>query len=179
MSRAAHRVTRRVILLVQLSAEVGALERVLGLLRRRAVPVDEMSISPRMSMSPPSTLGPDVLLHLAGGEEVAGRTIAELSRLRVVQSVTPVDVRDERSTRELALARVHSPRRTYLPANGRLIDSDDEGDLVELTGSPEEIDHALEQLAQSGVLSGATRTGALLVPVRTPTTTDQNGRIST
>ena len=152
-----------VTLVVQVRNQIEALERVLGLLRRRAIPVEEMSISRR------SKEDLDVLLRLADEETAADRAIAELSPLVAVQSVVRVDEPRDCETRELALARVHSPDRTPLPANGRLIESDDEGGVLELTGTPQEIDDALERLARSGELSSVTRTGELLIPARSNT----------
>lgn len=155
-----------VTLVVQIRDQIGALERVLGLLRRRAIPVEEMSISRR------SEEGLEVLLRLAD-EGTADRAIAELSPLVAVQAVVRVGEPQNRETRELALARVHSPGQTPLPANGRLIGSDDEDGILELTGTPEEIDDALELLARSGELSSVSRTGELLIPGKANTTLHQ------
>jgi len=75
-----------VTLEVRLSDQVGALERVLGLLRRRALPIEEMSVSRR------SEVELDVLLHVssdqaANEKSLAERAIAELSNLLAVRSV--------------------------------------------------------------------------------------------
>lgn len=156
-----------VTLVVQIRDQIGALERVLGLLRRRAIPVEEMSISRR------SEEGFDVLLRLADEETAADRATAELSQLVAVQAVVRLEEPRDRETRELALARVHSPGQTPLPANGRLIGSDDEDGILELTGTPEEIDDALELLARSGELSSVSRTGELLIPGKANTTLHQ------
>ena len=156
-----------VTLVVQVRDQIGALERVLGVLRRRAIPVEDMSVSWR------SRQDLEVLLRLADKETDADRAIAELSPLVAVQSVVRVEEPRGRETRELALARINAPGGTPLPANGRLIGSDDEGEVVELTGTPEEIDDALELLARSGELSSASRTGELLIPTRAHTTQHQ------
>ena len=91
----------------------------------------------------------------------------------VVEScVNLVDVREVRGlgeshaleTREMALARVHSGSGPFLTDRGRLLGQREDCDLIEITGTPHEVDAALADLADRGVLTGFHRTGELPAP---------------
>jgi len=143
----------------------GGLERLLGTLRRRAVPIEQLSVS----RPTPDTL--EVVMVLSDAGITPARVVAELCQLQDVQSVARVDGPLASESRELALARLRRPGTSWPPAVERLIrrqhhqaESDTHGQVVELTGTPDEIDEALQVMKDSGALTSASRSGEMLPP---------------
>jgi acetolactate synthase small subunit len=139
----------------------GALERLLGTLRRRAVPIERLSVSHH------ATDGLEVVLVMGEAAITPERVVAELSHLRDVESVSPVDGALAGETRELALARLLEPNESWPPELHQLIGRARGGEVVELTGTPSEIDEALKLMKESGALSGVSRSGEVLPPGNT------------
>jgi ketol-acid reductoisomerase len=150
----------RLAVLVRFNDVPGALERILGLLRRRALPVEALSVyrtgSDMHEMS----------LRIGELSTPRERVVAELEALVDVISVRRLDNRRPGEAREMALAHTDGDvgpwPRTW---HGELRSSGP--GAVELTGTPDEIDRALELLSERGILRGCARTGEIFPPVET------------
>ena len=142
--------------LVRVRNDAGALERVLGTLRRKALGVERLSFFP----------GPggaqEILVRTSGADP--SRVKAELERLVDVGEVLGLGRAESLETRELAVARVPPGSGPFLVGPGRLLSQDPEGDLLEITGAPEEVDRALAEWASRDVLTGFHRTGEVPTP---------------
>lgn len=124
----------------------GALERVIGLIRRRRVPVQRISIT---------AVGGGVLelvLRL-DGEAARERLRVELEMLRDIVAVDDLDADSKRFTRELLLAWIRPDLALRAPAAGRVVALAADGCLLEMTGTPEEIEAVAARLRESGVVS--------------------------
>jgi acetolactate synthase small subunit len=147
------------LLLVRVADRPGALERVLGLIRRRVLAVRRLSLS----------VGDGVLELALRVDET--RTPSERLRAELASLTDVVDAAAEpaRHTREMAIARL----RGGAPAGDawRVLSNGSEGGgaVVEITGTPEEVDAALARLRADGVLSGAMRSGEVALPGRPDT----------
>jgi acetolactate synthase small subunit len=148
------------LLLVRVQDRPGALERVLGLIRRRVLAVRRLSVSLGDG-------GLEVALRVDETKTPSDRLRAELASLTDVSSVT---AEPERRTRELAVARLRAggavpPATPARPGETwRVLANGAEGIVVEITGSPEEVDAALARLRADGVLSSAMRSGEVALP---------------
>jgi acetolactate synthase small subunit len=145
------------LLLVRVADRPGALERVLGLIRRRVLAVRRLSLS----------VGDGVLelaLRVDESRTPSDRLRAELASLT---DVADVSAEPARLTREMAIVRL----RGGVPAGDawRVLSNGSDGAVVEITGSPEEVDAALARLRADGVLSGAMRSGEVALPGRPDT----------
>ncbi len=127
-------------LVVRLRKTADALERVVALVRRRAFMVRRLSLA---------EAGHDVVevyLRIDEAKTPRDRVRVELEKL-----VDVLDVRDATAgpagagARELLLARVG-------------------GAVVELTGTPEELDAALARLTADGALRAFVRSGEVMLP---------------
>ena len=127
-------------LVVRVKRTHDALERVIALVRRRAFQVRRLSVA---------EAGHDTVLVSLRIDE--SRTPRDRVRLELEKLVDVLDVRDatagpaDGGARELLLARVG-------------------GAVVELTGSPEEVDAALERFTADGALEGFVRSGEVMLP---------------
>ena len=142
------------LLLVRVADRPGALERVLGLIRRRVLAVRRLSLS----------VGDGVLelaLRVDETRMPSERLQAELASLTDVVDVT---AEPARRTREMAIVRL----RGGVPAGNawRVLSNGSDGAVVEITGTPEEVDAALARLRAEGVLSDAMRSGEVALPGR-------------
>lgn len=144
-------------LLLRFHERPGALERVLGAVRRKVLSVR------RLSLHEPTGGTREMLLRFDATRTSAERMVAELGGLYDVLEVRPLDDR-EPQTREMALAHLWRRDGTAPEEAGRVVRDGPDGVVVELTGTPAELDGILERLRATGVLVAAVRTGELLVP---------------
>jgi acetolactate synthase small subunit len=144
-------------LVVRLRKTSDALERVIALVRRRAFALR------RLSVAEAGHNVVEVCLRIDESKTPRDRVRVELEKL-----VDVLDVRDVSGepatgkTRELLLARLH-PERAAVTDSGRAL-HDEHGTVLELIGSPDEVDAALARLAAAGALQGFVRSGEVLLP---------------
>lgn len=156
------------VFLVRVQNHTGALERVLSTLRRKALGVEKISLFP----------GPrgiyEVLLRTSASGPPPHRVKAELESLVDVREVRGLGGAGNLETRELALVRVPPGSGSFLTDSGRIIRKHPDGDLLEITGTPEEVDAILAELADRDILIGFHRTGEVPIPPGLP---HDNGEI--
>lgn len=157
-------------ILIRVQGRPGAMERVLGTLRREVLEVEKISFFP----GPRGTH--EVLLLTNPSSDRAGRIRPVLERLVDVREIRVLDEPEGLETRELALVRVPPGSGPFLTGSGRVIDQQPEGDLLEITGTPEEIDRALAELAERDVLTGYHRTGEVPFPPGVPNRQGERGQ---
>ena len=148
--------------LVRVQDHAGALERVLSTLRRKYLGMERISLFP----GPPGTY--EVLLRTSPSGSPAHRVQAELESLVDVREVQSLGAVGELETRELALVRIPPGSGAFLTGAGRLIGQYPDGDLVEITGAPEEVDAALADLAHRDLLTSFHRSGEVPTPPGLP-----------
>lgn len=167
------------LLLARLHDRPGALERAIGLVRRRAHGIHRMSVASArcQDISGVSTPGLD------GGPSPARQPRVIELVLRVDESRTPrervqrdllsledlIEVRDlggsEPSlTRELLLAWVRPDAAPRATGRGHVVAVSETGFLLEATGSPAEIDALLAQLDELGAVAASVRSGEIAAP---------------
>lgn len=146
------------VLLLRFHERPGALERVLGAVRRKVLSVR------RLSLHEPTGGTREMLLRFDATRTSAERMVAELGGLYDVLEVRPLDDDREPQTREMALVHLWRLDGTAPEEAGRVVRDGPDGVVVELTGTPAELDGILERLRAAGVLVAAVRTGELLVP---------------
>jgi acetolactate synthase small subunit len=144
--------------LVRVQDHAGALERILSTLRRKYLGVEKISLFP----------GPrgvyEVLLRTSPSGASPDRLKAELENLVDVREVRGLGASECLNTREMALVRVRPGSGPFLTDQGRLIGQHDDGDLLEITGAPHEVDAALADLDSRDVLTGFHRSGEVPTP---------------
>lgn len=143
-----------VLLVVRVVDRPGALERVLGLLRRRVLAVRRLSLA-----------AGDGVLELALRVDET-RTPPERLRAELSSLVDVVDVVDGVAvpTRELVLAHLKSGARPPAGEAWRVLDHGPGGSVLEITGSPDEVDAAVARLRADGSLVRSARSGEVVVP---------------
>jgi acetolactate synthase small subunit len=151
--------------LVRVQDQKGALERVLGVLRRKALKVSPVSIS----RGPKGLM--EVFLKTTHPALPSHRVEPELASLTDVLEVQELGETGPLITRELALMRVSPGSKPFLPEGTRIVGTHPEGDLLEFTGTSNEVDAALTSLAGQRVLTAFRRTGEVPAPTR-PTQTE-------
>lgn len=144
-------------LLVRLRDRSGALERTIGLVRRRAFAVRRLSVA-----------GADdgvleLVLRVDGREADVDRLRDELLGLVDVLEVDPV-AGGAGETRELLIARVPGEPPELPAAPGRVTRDVSGGTVIELAGRPDELDAVVARLRESGVPFRATRSGEVAMP---------------
>jgi len=148
--------------LVRVQNHSGALERVLSTLRRKYLGVESISVFP----------GPqgvyEVLLRISPSGSSSDRITAELKNVVDVREVQSLGGSGDLETRELAVVRVPPGSGPFLTDRGRLLSQHHDGDILEITGSPHEVDAALTDLANRDVLTGFHRTGGIPTPQGLP-----------
>jgi acetolactate synthase small subunit len=137
-------------ILVRLDRRASAIERLTGLLRRRRFPVR------RVAISLTDDDATEVVIRIDGDADIA-RLRAELEALEDVRSIETLDDASARVTRELLLAWVRPDASVRATGAARILAVTDGGCLMEMTGSPQEIETTLARLRASGVVSSATR----------------------
>ena len=155
--------------LVRIQDHAGALERVLSTLRRKYLGVEKISLFP----------GPrgvyEALLTISPSGPTPDRITAELENLVDVREVRGLGGSRGLETREMAVVRVSPGAGPFLADRGRLLSQNDDGDLLEITGAPHEVDAALADLASRDVLSGFHRTGEVPTPLGLSNTQGEDG----
>lgn len=141
----------------------GALERVMGLLRRRAFGVRRVSVA----------LGDDdaleLMLRLAEPERHAERARQELRELVDVVDARHAGDPHREPTREMLVAWLPDPPPDAALPAGRTTTDEAGGTTLEVTGSPEELDAVIARLRESGIRFRFARSGEVAVP-RAPDT---------
>jgi len=148
--------------LIRVQNHTGALERVFSVLRRKYMGVKSISLFPG------SPGVHQVLLKIGPSGSAPDRVKAELEKLVDVRDVRGLGKSDALETREMALARVPAGSGPFVSDRGRFLGQRDDYDLIEITGTPHEVDAALADLADRGVLGGFHRTGELPTPEEMP-----------
>jgi acetolactate synthase small subunit len=154
---------REARILVRVHDRPGALERVLGLVRRRAAAVRRSSIA---------TGGDgvlEVLLRVDASRTPADRLCHDLRGLYDVLDVREMADAPDAPTREMLLAWVRPGAARGAPATARVLAVETAGVLLELTGSPDEIDGVLARLGETGAVT-AVRSGEVAAPAPVPNT---------
>ena len=148
--------------LVRVQDRPGALERVLGTIRRKALKVEKVSFFPALQGIY------ELLLRTSPSGPPPFRVKAELESLLDVQEVRSLGASRFLPTRELAVVRVTAGSGPFLEGLGRLIGQEPDGDLLEITGVPNEVDATLAELADRDLLVGFHRTGEVPTPPAVP-----------
>jgi acetolactate synthase small subunit len=146
------------VLLLRVRDRPGALERVLGAIRRKVLPVR------RLSLHEPDGGARDVVLRFDAGRIGADRMLAELGALYDVEDACAITGPDDPATREMALVHLRGGDRPGPGAPGRVVRHGPDGVVVELTGTPAEIDGIIGRLRATGGVAAAVRTGEVVVP---------------
>jgi acetolactate synthase small subunit len=138
----------------------GALERLIGLLRRRAFAVRRMSVAHARGVI-------EVVLRIDPARTPPDRVRAELLNLHDIIAVDGAGAPPVPPTREMLLAWVR-PGTPEAATNGRVLSTTSAGVLLEITGSPEEIDDVLTRLDQLGGAVNIVRSGEVATPAPQP-----------
>ena len=149
------------LLLLRVHDRPGAIERVLGAIRRKTLAVR------RLSLHAPTDGMHEVVLRFDTERTPEARIVAELGGLYDVHELRPLDATDLH-TREMAVAHVRGD--TPAQDAGRIVGRWLEGVVVEVTGTPAEVDTVLDRLRATGSLAAAVRTGEVVVPITDPST---------
>lgn len=135
-----------------------ALERLLGMIRRRALPVE------RVSVARCSDGSIEVILRHNG--EHTHRIRSELSLLFDVEKLASIPEERALGTRELVVVRVGN-KAVWPDVHLRVLEEGPSESVFELTGTPAELDDVLSSLDSQGVLARSVRSGEILFPVAT------------
>jgi acetolactate synthase small subunit len=154
-----------VTLRARLHDRPGALERLIGLLRRRAFAVRRMSVSHARDVV-------EVVLRIDPARTPPERVRAELLNLHDIIAVDGASAPPVPPTREMLLAWVR-PGTPRAATNGRVLSSSAAGVLLEITGSPEEIDDVLTRLDELGEAVNVVRSGEVATPSPEPSPTHE------
>jgi len=146
------------VLVASLQDVVGSLERLLGLLRRRSLPVESLSVY----QSEDDIL--EVVLRFGDLDTPEDRVAAEVSSLYDVLSVRRPDQAACDATRELAVVKMKGDLEPLLPETVSDVLQCQGSDSMELSGTPHAIDQALAYLQEQGLISGVSRSGEMFAP---------------
>ena len=146
------------VLVARLQDVTGSLERLLGLLRRRALPIGSLSLY----QAEDDIL--EVVLRFEDLDTPEDRVAAEVSSLYDVLSVRRPDQASCDATRELAVVKTHSDLEPLLPETVSDVLQCQGSDSMELSGTPHAIDQALVYLQEQGLISGVSRSGEMFPP---------------
>ena len=146
------------VLVASLQDVTGALERLLGLLRRRALPVESLSFYQAEDNIR------EVVLRFGDLDTPEDRVAAEVSSLYDVLSVRRPDQASCAATRELAVVKTHGDLELVLPEAVNDVLQRQGSDSMELSGTPRAIDEALAYLQEQGLISGVSRSGEMFPP---------------
>ena len=152
----------RHIIGILLQNESGALNRVAGLFSNRGYNIESLSVAP--------TDDPTVsriTLVTTGSDAVIQQIVSQLNKLIDVVNVDDM-TRGEHVERELVLVklRVRTEQRGAVDSvaqrlGGRVLDSESDSFIAELTGSEAEVNAFVHELAGKGELLEVVRSGAL------------------
>ena len=146
------------VLVARLQDVTGSLERLLGLLRRRALPIGSLSLY----QAEDDIL--EVVLRFEDLDTPEDRVAAEVSSLYDVLSVRRPDQASCDATRELAVVKTNSDLEPLLPETVSDVLQRHGSDSMELSGTPHAIDQALVYLQEQGLISGVSRSGEMFPP---------------
>ena len=147
------------VLVARLWDRSGALERLLGLLRRRALQVRTVSVY----RADERTL--EVVVAFDSLQTAHARIGAELRDLEDLEQIRRLGSDEHDEGREMALASISGPVGDWPEACLHMVRRETDT-RVELVGSPAQIDCALAFLTARGVLEASTRSGVMLAPAR-------------
>jgi len=156
--------------LIRVQDHAGALERVLSTLRRKYLGMEKISLFP----GPRGTH--EVLIRTSLSGPPPHRVKAELESLVDVREVRHLGGGGGLETRELAVVRVPPGSGPLLTGPGRLVGQHRHGDILEITGTPAEVDAALADLDDQDVLTGFHRTGEVPTPPELPYKRGEDGK---
>ena len=146
------------VLVANLQDVTGALERLLGLLRRRALPIESLSLY----QADDNIL--EVVLRFEDLDTPEDRVAAEVSSLYDVLSVRCPDQASCDAARELAVVKTHGDLEPALPETDSDVLQRHGPDSMELSGTPHAIDRALAYLQEQGLITGVSRSGEMFPP---------------
>ena len=146
------------VLVARLQDVTGSLERLLGLLRRRALPIGSLSLY----QAEDDIL--EVVLRFGDLDTPEDRVAAEVSSLYDVLSVRRPDQASCDATRELAVVKTNSDLEPLLPETVSDVLQRHGSGSMELSGPPRAIDQALAYLQEQGLISGVSRSGEMFPP---------------
>ena len=146
------------VLVANLQDVTGALERLLGLLRRRALPIERLSLY----QADDNIL--EVVLRFEDLDTPEDRVAAEVSSLYDVLSVRRPDQASCDAARELAVVKTHGDLEPALPETVSAVLQRYGPDSMELSGTPHAIDRALAYLQEQGLITGVSRSGEMFPP---------------
>ena len=146
------------VLVASLQDVTGALERLLGLLRRRALPIERLSLY----QADDNIL--EVVLRFEDLDTPEDRVAAEVSSLYDVLSVRRPDQASCDAARELAVVKTHGDLEPALPEVVSDVLQRHSPDSMELSGTPHAIDRALAYLQEQGLITGVSRSGEMFPP---------------
>ena len=146
------------VLVARLQDVTGSLERLLGLLRRRALPIGSLSLY----QAEDDIL--EVVLRFEDLDTPEDRVAAEVSSLYDVLSVRRPDQASCDATRELAVVKTNGDLELLVPETVSDVLQRHSSDSMELSGTPHAIDQALVYLQEHGLISGVSRSGEMFPP---------------
>ena len=146
------------VLVARLQDVTGSLERLLGLLRRRALPIGSLSLY----QAEDDIL--EVVLRFGDLDTPEDRVAAEVSSLYDVLSVRRPDQAACDATRELAVVKTNGDLELLVPETVSDVLQRHSSDSMELSGTPRAIDQALAYLQEQGLISGVSRSGEMFPP---------------
>ena len=146
------------VLVARLQDVTGSLERLLGLLRRRALPIGSLSLY----QAEDDIL--EVVLRFGDLDTPEDRVAAEVSSLYDVLSVRRPDQASCDATRELAVVKTNGDLELLVPETVSDVLQRHSSDSMELSGTPHAIDQALVYLQEQGLISGVSRSGEMFPP---------------
>ena len=146
------------VLVARLQDVTGSLERLLGLLRRRALPIGSLSLY----QAEDDIL--EVVLRFGDLDTPEDRVAAEVSSLYDVLSVRRPDQASCDATRELAVVKTNGDLELLVPETVSDVLQRHISDSMELSGTPRAIDQALAYLQEQGLISGVSRSGEMFPP---------------
>lgn len=146
------------VLVARLQDVTGSLERLLGLLRRRALPIGSLSLY----QAEDDIL--EVVLRFGDLDTPEDRVAAEVSSLYDVLSVRRPDQASCDATRELAVVKTNGDLELLVPETVSDVLQRHSSDSMELSGTPRAIDQALAYLQEQGLISGVSRSGEMFPP---------------
>ena len=146
------------VLVARLQDVTGSLERLLGLLRRRALPIGSLSLY----QAEDDIL--EVVLRFEDLDTPEDRVAAEVSSLYDVLSVRRPDQASCDATRELAVVKTNGDLELLVPETVSDVLQRHSSDSMELSGTPRAIDQALVYLQEQGLISGVSRSGEMFAP---------------
>ena len=146
------------VLVARLQDVTGSLERLLGLLRRRALPIGSLSLY----QAEDDIL--EVVLRFGDLDTPEDRVAAEVSSLYDVLSVRRPDQASCDATRELVVVKTNGDLELLVPETVSDVLQRHSSDSMELSGTPRAIDQALVYLQEQGLISGVSRSGEMFPP---------------